>query len=138
MIIQEIILENFRQYKLKSSIKFSTDVNKNVTVITGDNTCGKTTLVQAFIWCLYGTSEFKDRSIINAEVFDELLSSPTGTIKTCSVSLLLTHNNLDYKIVRLEKYSYNSNGKLEVDQSFKIYEIEDGNAKPLDDDKLEK
>lgn len=137
MIIQEIILENFRQYKLKSSIKFSTDVNKNVTVITGDNTCGKTTLVQAFIWCLYGTSEFKDRSIINAEVFDELLSSPTGTIKTCSVSLLLTHNNLDYKIVRLEKYSYNSNGKLEVDQSFKIYEIEDGNAKPLDDDKLE-
>ena len=137
MIIQEIILENFRQYKSKSSIQFSTDVNKNVTVITGDNTCGKTTLVQAFIWCLYGTSEFKDRSIINAEVFDELLSSPIGTIKTCSVSLKLTHDNLDYKIVRQEKYSYNSNEKLEVNQSFRIYEIKEGNAEPIDDEKLE-
>ncbi len=137
MIIQEIILENFRQYKSKCSIKFSTDIDKNVTVITGDNTCGKTTLVQAFIWCLYGTSEFKDRSVINAEVFDELTGSPIGTIKTCSVSLKLTHNDLDYKIVRQEIYSYNSNKKLEVKQSFKIYEIEDGNAIQLDVEKQE-
>ena len=48
MIISKIVLENFRQYKSRCLFCFSVDPQKNVTVITGDNTCGKTTLVQ--VW----------------------------------------------------------------------------------------
>lgn len=53
MIIKSIALNNFRQYKgAQAPILFSTDKEKNVTVILGVNTSGKTTLIQAFEWCL--------------------------------------------------------------------------------------
>ena len=38
MIIKSITIENFRQYKNKNVIEFSTDPEKNVTVILGVNT----------------------------------------------------------------------------------------------------
>ena len=46
MIFKSITLNNFRQYKGKQVIEFSTDPEKNVTVIVGVNTSGKTTLIQ--------------------------------------------------------------------------------------------
>ena len=72
MLINSITLENFRQYKGKNQIDFSTSPEKNVTIIIGDNTCGKTTLVQSFIWCLYGKADFKDKIVLNAEEYAEL------------------------------------------------------------------
>ena len=48
MLIKQITLSNFRQYKEKQVVEFSCDKEKNVTVILGDNTSGKTTLIQAF------------------------------------------------------------------------------------------
>lgn len=41
------------RYKGEVKITFSTDPVNNATVILGDNTGGKTTLAQAFRWCLY-------------------------------------------------------------------------------------
>lgn len=128
MIISKIVLENFRQYKSKCLFCFSVDPQKNVTVITGDNTCGKTTLVQAFIWCLYGTSEFKDKIMLNAEVLDELKELTAGAIKECSVRVCLNHNGIEYEILRSEKYSYTPNGKIHIEPSFKMLRIEQGNA----------
>ena len=54
MIINKLELYNFRQYIGKQTIEFSTDPEKNVTVLIGINTSGKTTLVRPFEWCLYG------------------------------------------------------------------------------------
>ena len=42
------------RYKGENRIEFSCEEGKNVTVILGDNTVGKTTVAQAFRWCLYG------------------------------------------------------------------------------------
>ena len=42
------------RYKGQYKIEFSCDAEKNVTVVMGDNTFGKTTLAQAFRWGLYG------------------------------------------------------------------------------------
>lgn len=137
MIIREIILDNFRQYKSKCSIRFSVDSQKNVTVITGDNTCGKTTLVQAFIWCLYGTSEFKDKFMINAEVLDELKRLAIGAYKECSVRIFLNHDGAEYEAVRSERYSYNSNGKIVIVPSFKLLNIDHGNAYPFAPEEIE-
>lgn len=55
MLIKTLRMKNFRQFKGTTEINFSCDAEKNVTVILGDNTFGKTTLLQAFNWCLYGT-----------------------------------------------------------------------------------
>ena len=56
MKIRIMNLENFRQFKGQQHLDFSTDAQKNVTVIMGENGAGKTTLEQAFLWCLYGNS----------------------------------------------------------------------------------
>ena len=48
MIIKSITLNNFRQFKGKQKLAFSSDSSKNVTVLLGDNTFGKTTILQAF------------------------------------------------------------------------------------------
>ena len=41
MLLKKIILDNFRPFKGKQEILFSTDINKNVTVIMGENGSGK-------------------------------------------------------------------------------------------------
>ena len=48
MKIKSIKLHNFMRYKGDNELFFSTDNEKNVTVVLGDNTFGKTTLAQAF------------------------------------------------------------------------------------------
>lgn len=53
MLIKSLKLKNFRQFKGDININFSYDPQKNVTIILGDNTYGKTTLLQAFSWCFY-------------------------------------------------------------------------------------
>ena len=75
MLIKSITLNNFRQFKGKQTLEFSTDTEKNVTVLLGDNTFGKTTILQAFNWCLYGVADFpKDSNpdfLLNMEAAEE-------------------------------------------------------------------
>ena len=49
MLIKKLVLHNFRQYIGTQEIEFSTDSERNVTVLIGVNTSGKTTLVRAFV-----------------------------------------------------------------------------------------
>ena len=58
MEIKSFKLKNFRQFK-NIDIEFSQDIEKPFTIITGGNTYGKTTLVKAFLWCLYGQKDYE-------------------------------------------------------------------------------
>ena len=58
MLLKQITLTNFRQFKGKQTVVFSEDSYRNVTVIMGENGSGKTTLAQAFKWCLYNQTDF--------------------------------------------------------------------------------
>mgnify|MGYP000208766304 CR=1 FL=1 len=102
MLIYSIMLDNFRQYKGSNFITFSTDPEKNVTVITGENTCGKTTLVQSFIWCFYGHVDFKDKRILNTEVAEKLKNNIIGAKETATVRVNLSHDGINYLIERKE------------------------------------
>ncbi|MBE6500233.1 MAG: hypothetical protein E7Z80_06800 [Methanobrevibacter thaueri] len=53
MKLDKISIKNYRQYR-DVEIKFDTDLSKNFTIIKGNNGTGKTTLLNAFTWCLYG------------------------------------------------------------------------------------
>lgn len=57
MLLQTIELQNFRQF-VNEKIDFSTDPERNVTLIIGENGTGKTTFAQAFFWCFYGETDF--------------------------------------------------------------------------------
>ena len=41
-------MKNFRQFKGNQILEFACDPKRNVTVLLGDNTFGKTTILQAF------------------------------------------------------------------------------------------
>ena len=62
MKITKIVLENYRQYANRQEIKFDVEeTNKNVTIIIGENGEGKTNLLNAISWCLYG-EEFRKKT----------------------------------------------------------------------------
>ena len=100
MRITSIELKNFRQLK-EAKFEFSTDINKNVTIIMGNNGTGKTTLAQAFSWCLYGETSFKIESVLNKEV-ENNLESGYGTL--VEVKIGLEHGDVKYDILREQKY----------------------------------
>ena len=75
MRFESIALHNFMRYKGENRIEFSCEEGKNVTVILGDNTVGKTTVAQAFRWCLYGAvlaergKRQEDYQLLNSDTF---------------------------------------------------------------------
>ncbi len=106
-------MNNFRQYKGIHEIKLdSSDKNKNVTVILGTNTSGKTTLLQAFNWVLYGEANFKTKDfLLNLELIDE--NSNIHNQYEVSVKLELSHDDIDYIIERKQLYSFNRNNRVQ-------------------------
>lgn len=130
MLIRKISLKNFRNFK-NCRLEFSTDPNKNFTIILGQNTFGKTTLVKSFIWCLYRENLFDDKILLNTDIAESL---PISHVESAVVELELEHKNTLYKITTTEKYTKNNLGNISV--CFKAYTKiitvdNDGNAMPI-------
>lgn len=54
MLIDQIKLCNFRAYQGQQVLSLSTNPEKHVTIISGQNGFGKTSLLTALVWVLYG------------------------------------------------------------------------------------
>jgi DNA sulfur modification protein DndD len=54
MIIERLVLENFRQFKNRQELVFSDLRDRNVSIVHAENGFGKTTLLKALLWALYG------------------------------------------------------------------------------------
>lgn len=134
MLIKTLRMQNFRQFKGTTEINFSCDADKNVTVILGDNTFGKTTLLQAFNWCLYGTVNFfnNDKNLLNHEISLHMKNNEQETV---GVEIILLHGNTEYIITRTQKYT--SGGKCSASSINVSYKQEDGQTKPVDSNKIE-
>ncbi len=101
MIINKLEMLNFRQYIGNQEIEFSTDPQRNVTILIGVNTSGKTTIVRAFEWCLYGKNGFEDPVLLNSEVKNKM---NIGDTQEVSVSVIFSHNDTVYTLKRAYKY----------------------------------
>jgi len=108
MLLQSIELKNFRQF-VNEKIDFSTDQDRNVTLIIGENATGKTTFAQAFFWCLYGTTEFTDKNMVNRVIAEKM--TPDQNI-IVSVTLKLKHGSADYEIIRTQEYKKSYSNKV--------------------------
>lgn len=108
MLLKKLKINNFRQFR-NEEVNFSIDPVKNVTVIMGENGSGKTTLAQAFTWCLYGETDFDDKSMLCKISAQDMAPNTEETVK---VELDLIHNGIDYTIIREQRYKKDNNGIL--------------------------
>ena len=105
MQLKSIKLTNFRQFE-KEYIEFAQGQDgRNVTIILGDNGLGKTTFAQAFMWCLYGTNSFKDKTLLSKLVSKDMAINEEAKVE---VELKLVHGENDYTINRTQVYSKRS------------------------------
>ena len=54
MLINKIILNNYRLYEGENTINFNFDESRNIYLVCGENGFGKTTFLHSLLWCLYG------------------------------------------------------------------------------------
>ena len=106
MLLKELTMTDFRQYMGEQKVVFSTDPEKNVTLLLGKNTSGKTTFVQAFRWILYDNSDFvgsgkNSKMILNDNVRRSMRAGDERLVKA---SLRLEHQGREYLITRELKY----------------------------------
>lgn len=113
MLLKSIKLQNFRQF-IDNEIYFSTDKDKNVTFILANNSAGKTTLANAFTWCLFGKATFPNPVLLNRKIHNEMKSYDKREV---SVEVNLQYGYQDYSIKRIQVYQMNSMlyGKSKVD-----------------------
>ncbi|MBW4536682.1 MAG: AAA family ATPase [Pleurocapsa minor HA4230-MV1] len=137
--IKKIHLQNWRCYE-NQIIEFDLDTDKNIWVIWGLNGYGKTSILEAVLWCLYGNEIVSPKRLIKAKVDSVEQSSekqgyfyfPNVKVNSeleLSVSLTLQKEDHSYVIGRVAKRtkrgqtffaevseaSFNLNGKLKAD-----------------------
>lgn len=107
MKIKSIKLHNFMRYKGDNELFFSTDDERNVTVVLGNNTFGKTTLAQAFRWGLYETlndtryNKKKDIILLNNEVAAAMKSG----VEKVYVEIVVINQEEEIKFVRTATFT---------------------------------
>lgn len=120
MKFRKIKLHNFMRYKGDNELNFSCDPEKNVTIILGDNTFGKTTIAQAFRWVLYGNvnktnyvDNVKEITLLNNEVIASLRQDESADVK---VELVVEDGDTTYEFIRTQKFKkvYDDPGDLTV------------------------
>jgi DNA sulfur modification protein DndD len=115
MWIEQISLKDFRCFFGEHAIEFSQDPKKNVTLIHAENGVGKTTLLNALLWCFYGdtTAKFEKRDdLVN---YDARAAGRTHAY----VEVLFEHNDNRYRARR-----YTKGGSTE--REFTIMRVDNG------------
>ncbi|MFG3443050.1 AAA family ATPase [Nonomuraea sp. NPDC047897] len=108
MKLLSIELENFRPYGGRHRLSFAGEPGHNVTLVYGTNGGGKTTLLNAFTWALYGhlsaDVEQQDR-LINNRIWHK---ARVGSQVEVSVTVVFEHEGRTYTVRRslsAEKHS---------------------------------
>ncbi len=133
MLIKSLKIKNFRQFLGTTKLDFSLDPEKNVTVILGNNTFGKTTILQAFNWCFYDKVNFKENPDILLN-YDLYYSMEDGENHDVEIEVVVLHDGTEYTITRTQNYKRN-NGKVNSSPSSKVkvsYKQVDGQTKSVD------
>ena len=104
MQIVSLKVKNFRSFKDEQHINFS----GNVTVIHGENGVGKSNLLYAIIWCLYGPT-----ALDNTPIANDINNLRHKESSDCLVAIRVKKENVQYEFQRTFK------------ASLKVYKVED-------------
>lgn len=135
MILHEITLENFRQFRGKHKLVFAHGDSGNVTVVFGENGRGKTGIYRALLFCLYGEKRLsQDAQIDDGELY--LVNYPAmenrvGDTKPVEARVCLdfSHAGQTYQIERSILGMIDEGDVIQEDNGVRLVSRdEDGNA----------
>ncbi|MEV5556347.1 AAA family ATPase [Nonomuraea wenchangensis] len=133
-----LTVQNFALYP-EAHIKFSTDPARPLTVIRGENECGKTTLMRAFLWVLYGEQglpEMKEVLHPIRPVWSD--DQPVQTTVELLFEVRSNRNAANYKLVRHATTSSTGGRVKYYGEEVKLYfrNISDGSWDSADSQSL--
>ncbi len=148
MKLLNIKINNFRQYYNVQNIDLSTNIDQNIVVIGGQNGYGKTNLLLAIVWCLYGDKISQIDDNFKKEIQKEknyssfMQQSLNWTAKkenkdTFSVSILIS----EIELPEIKKLKSNSE-RVIITRTFNVNSMDeklsilspDANVEIFDDD----
>lgn len=99
MKINQLRIQNFGPYKGAHDLQFSTDSTRRIVLVFGDNMRGKTSLLNALRWVLYGRA--LDRRSQPMDLLKVLNTDAQGESDwNLSVSLTFEHEGSEYELRR--------------------------------------
>lgn len=117
--IKSVELKNFRPYE-DITIEFSQDKSKSFTIIEGNNSAGKTSLINAMYWCLYGKEQFlnvgEGKPIPNQNILNGI-----SVGDSCESSVIITIND-------------DKGPKYQISRTLECRRANDDGTKRFDDD----
>ena len=138
MLLKSLKLKDFRQFKGEQIIVFADAPEQNVTIVMGDNGTGKTTLAQAFTWCLYGETTFKDKILLCKAKSLEMIPGQKTNVRA---ELTLIHKDIEYIIISEQEYRKTDKSDKPVDtvgqRLFKIMYKQSGQMESVGQSKLD-
>ena len=108
MLFKSISLKNHQQF-IDEKIEFSTDSEKNITLICGGNASGKTTIVNAMKWCLFGNDNIPETNLLNKNSKDNM---KIGDKNSVEVQIVLLLNQNEYLIKRIQTYEKTNDSEV--------------------------
>jgi len=133
MIIKSLSMKNYRPYRNPDPIYFASG-EKPVTIIMGDNDLGKTTILDAISWCIYGKENYKQNN--DDKLYNKNAGIDLKKGKELDVVVEVIMEDNDNKIIkfkRTRKYVKKNNGKIHKvgNDDFVIYNITTGNDEKI-------
>jgi len=103
MILEKLIVENFRQFRGRQEIVLSDLRDRNVTLIHGENGFGKSALLNSLLWGFYGhdglTADVAHKERIIHEGTAARSKDPENTAAT--VTIIFRHEGIKYTLTRV-------------------------------------
>ena len=101
MIFKEVSLKNFYRFP-NTEQTFRLDRGGGMWCIYGHNGYGKSTIIEAIVWCLFGKTR--------QDVVDDVVNRKTK--KDCKVSVTFTDGKNEYKVIRYRQHTLQKNNIL--------------------------
>jgi DNA sulfur modification protein DndD len=134
----ELELSNFAIYP-KASFKFSTEPERPLTVIRGENESGKTTLMRAFLWVLFGADGIQEKS--GSAYALRPVWAPKGEAVETKVKLSFRQEragkSVAFNLVRRLTTFDGATARLDADKVVLSRQDPDGSFKPLSEAGIE-
>jgi DNA sulfur modification protein DndD len=132
--LERIVLRNIRQYAGTQELEFAAPGPRNVTLVRGQNGAGKTHLLEALHWVLYGGLGHDElRSMISKGA---LATANQGDTIESGVDLWFSHDGRDYQCARAVRVRLGAPTEAGMSfgilgEEFSLYEITSGGESRL-------